>query len=256
MAKSAQQTPQAGTGAASSLHQALIRLAQPSRAAPSGTDDSLSAAVLREIRETVLPREITLCISGRAAATLTVAQRRIAGLSLRDSADPSSAAENPETAAQLFAARLQQLQAGSRGQDFSFRRRPSAAPQGAGTCSAGTLAAALAAASGSGRLDHFRAQAQPQAAAWLHCPQDSGQMRGDGPEALLIRLDAVRQTLASRAARPASARMPVPKPDCLLLPVTPQLHILAASDEGALLLLALPPEAARAQAAAWQSLYG
>jgi hypothetical protein len=256
MAIPAQQTPQASPGGASVLHQALVRLAQPACDAASGTSDSLTAAVLREIRETVLPREITLRINDRAAASLTVAQRRIADLSLRDSADPSSAAEDPETAAQVFAARLQLLQAGSKGGDFSFRRRPCPAPQGTGTCSAGTLAAALAAASGSGRLDHFRNQALPQAAAWLHCPQGSGQMRGEGPEVLLTRLDAVRQALASKAARPASARMPVPKPDCLLLPVSPQLHILAASDGGALLLLALPPEAARAQAAAWAGIYG
>ncbi|NVK12798.1 MAG: hypothetical protein HWE35_01335 [Rhodobacteraceae bacterium] len=255
MAKPAQQIPQAGAGTASALQQALVRLAQPVRAAPSGSADSLTDAVLREIRETVLPREITLCISGRAAATLTVAQRRIAGFTLQDSADPSSAAEDPEAAAQLFAARLLVLQAGGKSGKFSFRRRPCPAPQGAGTCSAGTLAAAVAAASG-GRLDQFRARALPQAAAWLHCPAGSTQMRGDGPEALLARLDAVRQTLASKASRPASARMPVPKPDCLLLPVSPQLHILAASDGGALLLLALPPEAARTQAAAWASLYG
>ncbi|WP_052272514.1 hypothetical protein [Leisingera sp. ANG-M7] len=255
MAKPAQQTRQTSPGATSGLHQALVRLAQPARAAASSTGDSLTAAVLREIRETVLPREITLCIKGRAAATLTVAQRRIAGLSLPDSADPSSVAEDPETAAQIFATRLRQLKAASKSGDFSFRRRPCPAPQGTGTCSVGTLAAALAAASG-GRLDHFRARALPQAAAWLHCPQGGGQIRGDGPEALLTRLDAVRQTLASRAARPASARMPVPKPDCLLLPVSPQLHVLAASDGGALLLLALPPEAARAQAAAWAGIYG
>ncbi|OBY24876.1 hypothetical protein [Leisingera sp. JC1] len=255
MAIPAQQTPQASPGGASVLHQALVRLAQPACDAASGTGDSLTAAVLREIRETVLPREITLCINSRAAATLTVAQRRIAGLSLPDSAEPSSAADDPEAAAQLFAARLQRLQTGSKGGGFSFRRRPCPAPQGTGTCSAETLAATLAAASG-GRLDQFRTRALPQAAAWLHCPQDSGQMRGGGPEALRTRLEAVRQTLASKAARPASARMPVPKPDCLLLPVSPQLHILAASDGGALLLLALPPEAARAQAAAWAGIYG
>ncbi|MDC0659396.1 hypothetical protein N6L27_15455 [Leisingera sp. SS27] len=254
MANPAQQTTQDGTSTASDLHQALIRLAEPARAALSGTADSLTDAVLREIRETMLPREITLCISGRAAATLTVAQRRIAGFTLQDSADPSSAAEDPETAAQLFAARLQLLQAGGKEGKISFRRRPCAAPQGAGTCSAGTLAAALAAASGS-RLDHFRARALPQATAWLFCPRSTKEMQGDGPETLLTQLDAVRRALASKAARPASARMPVPKPDCLLLPVTPQLHILAASDGGGLLLLALPPEAARTQAAAWAGLY-
>ncbi|MBY6141245.1 hypothetical protein KUV26_17540 [Leisingera daeponensis] len=255
MAEPAHQSPRPGASAASALHQALIRLAQPAGAPPHGKPDTLSAAVLREISETVLPREITLCIGDRPAAVLTVAQRRLAGLSLGGAAAGTAAAENPKTAAQLFAAGLRRLESEGLGQEVSFRRRPCAAPQGASSCSVRRLAEALTAAGG-GRLDHFRAQAAPQAAAWLHCPRNGGQAQGNGPAELRTRLDAVRQALTAKSTRPASARMPVPKPDCLLLPVTPQLHILTASDSGALLLLALPPDEARTQAAVWRGIYG
>ncbi|KIC15788.1 hypothetical protein [Leisingera sp. ANG-DT] len=255
MATPAQRPPRPGSAAASALQQALVRLAQPGGTAGAEATDSLGAAVLREIRDTVLPREIILYIRQQPAAVLTVVHRRLAGIRLNGCTDPSTAAEDPEAAAQLFAARLRQLDAQARDQAFSFRRRPCAVPQGAGSCTAGTLAAALTAGGSSSRLDKFRAQAEVQAVAWLHCPRHSAQTQAGGSDALLTRLDAVRKALTSKSARPASARMPVPKPDCLLLPVTPQLHILAASDGGALLLLALPPEAARTLMAIWCSLY-
>ncbi|OED50720.1 hypothetical protein AB838_00910 [Rhodobacteraceae bacterium (ex Bugula neritina AB1)] len=286
MAKPARQS--AGAALPGPLLQALIRLAQPAGASPgTGTDTatdpdtdtgegtgtgSFQAAVLREISETILPREITLCIGGRRAAVLTVAQRRLAGLSLNSAADEPAAAEDPAAAAQLFASHLLRLEAQADGQlvgqAITFRRRPCAAPQDAGSCSAETLAAALTAATGSTQLDRFRAQvaaleasqacerASIRASATLYCPSGGGQPQASGPEALLSQLDAVRQALMSKAARPASARMPAPKPECLLLPAGPQLQILAATDCGALLLMALPPEAARALAASWSHLYG
>lgn len=256
MADPAHQAPKQQTAAAK-LRQALARLTEPAGAGPAAGQESLSAAVLREISETVLPRQLTLVIGQQPAASLTLAQRRLAGFSLAAAADSSPAAEDPAAAAQLFAARLRRLEAAAeaQGRGFRFRRRPCAAPQGAGSCSARMLEAALSAA-GHGPLDRFRAQAADQAAAWLYCPRGSGSAETAGPAPLLAQLEAVRSALTARAARPASARVPVPKPDCLLLPVSPQQHILAASDGGALLLLALPPAAARAQAAAWSGLYG
>ncbi|WP_167510299.1 hypothetical protein [Leisingera aquaemixtae] len=49
--------------------------------------------------------------------------------------------------------------------------------------------------------------------------------------------------------------MPAHRPDCLLLPVSPDLRILAAAHEDELLLLALPPGAVPGLIETWTALF-
>lgn len=242
------------------LHQALRQLAQPVQALTARAQraaagqEPLQDALLREIGETVLPREITLCIGQTPAAVLTAAHRRLAGLSLGGTAEAGDAPEDPAAAARLFAARLNRLEAAAAGTGVTFRRRPCAAPQDAGSCTTAQLQEALAAA-GRSPLSSFRSAAAPQALAWIHCGPGGQAPDTGGPEPLLNQLQAVRSTFAASAARPGSARMPARKPDCLLLPVSPDVRILAASHEEELLLLALPPAAVPGLIETWNSLF-
>jgi hypothetical protein len=49
--------------------------------------------------------------------------------------------------------------------------------------------------------------------------------------------------------------MPARKPGCTLLPVSPEIRILAAAHEEELLLLALPPEAVPGLIETWTALF-
>ncbi|CUH99539.1 hypothetical protein [Leisingera aquaemixtae] len=242
------------------LHQALRQLAQPVQALTAQAQraaagqEPLLPALLREIGETVLPREITLCIGQTPAAVLTAAHRRLAGLSLGGTAEAGAAPEDPAAAARLFAARLRRLEAQAASAGITFRRRPCAAPQGAGSCTAAQLQEALAAASRS-PLGTLRSAAAAQALAWIHCPAGAQAPVSGGPAPLLQQLQAVRSAFAASAARPGSARMPAHRPDCLLLPVSPNLRILAAAHEDELLLLALPPGAVPGLIETWDALF-
>lgn len=242
------------------LHQALRQLAQPVQALTARAQrvaagqEQLLDALLREIGETVLPREITLCIGQTPAAILTAAHRRLASLSLGGTAEAGAGPEDPAAAARLFAARLNRLGAAAAGAGVTFRRRPCAAPQGAGSCTAAQLQEALAAASRS-PLRSFRSAAAPQAMAWIHCSPGGQAPDTSGPEPLLNQLQAVRSTFAASTARPGSARVPARKPECLLLPVSPEVRILAAWHEDELLLLALPPETVPGMIETWNSLF-
>lgn len=242
------------------LHQALRQLAQPVQALTARTQhaaagrEPLLPAVLREIGETMLPREITLCIGQTPAAILIAAHRRLAGLTLKGTAEAGAAPEDPAAAARLFAARLSRLEAEAAGAGFSLRRRPCKAPEGAGSCTPEMLKEALAAPARN-PLSSIRAAAAEHALAWIHCGPSGQAPDTGGPPPLLNQLQAVRSAYAASAARPGSARMPARKPGCTLLPVSPEIRILAAAHEEELLLLALPPEAVPGLIETWNALF-
>ncbi len=248
-------------GTAEALHEALIRLADTPTAirarvqqAAAGKEP-LAAAVLREISETVLPRELTICVRQQSAAVLTIAQRRLTGLTLGRSAGPTDETEDPDAAARIFAARLRTLDAAANGAGFTIKRRPCKATDGAGSCTAKMLSDAMGAAESSSPLDRFHARATPQAEAWISCGRGGNLSGSGGPEDLLCQLEAVRTVLAAKGACPSTARMPAPKPECMLLPVSPQRHIVVASVCGEQLLLTLRADAAEAALGIWAELF-
>ncbi|MFY0312565.1 hypothetical protein ACFMBG_22025 [Leisingera sp. D0M16] len=259
MTSTARQLPSAQPGP-DALLQALRRLAEPVQALPARTQHAATGgqplidALLREISETVLPREITLSIGQTPAAVLTAAHRRLAGLTLGGTAEAGAAPEDPAAAAELFAARLRRLEVEAAGAGFSLGRRPCKAPEGAGSCTPEMLQEALAAPARS-PLSSFRAAAADQALAWIHCGPGRQTPVTGGPAPLLDQLQAVRSTFTASATRPGSAKIPARKPDCLLLPVSSEIRILVASHEDELLFLALPPKAVPGLIETWNSLF-
>ncbi|UWQ74274.1 hypothetical protein [Leisingera sp. M658] len=248
-------------GAGGALQQALNRLAETPAAirarvqqAAAG-QEPLAVAVLREISETVLPRELTICVGQQSAAVLTIAQRRLTGLTLCRSADPADGAEDPDAAARIFAARLRTLDAVANGAGFTIKRRPCKATEGAGSCTAKMLSDAMGATGNSSPLDRFHARATPQAEAWMSCGRGGNLSGSGGPEELLCQLDAVRTVLAAQGAFPSAARMPAPKLECLLLPVSPQRCIIVVSVCGEQLLLTLRADAADAVLRMWTEIF-
>lgn len=248
-------------GAAGALQQALNRLAETPTAIRAGMQQAaagqepLAVTVLREISETVLPRELTICVGQQPAAVLTVAQRRLTGLTLGRSADPADGAEDPDTAARIFAARLRTLDAVAGGAGFTIKRRPCKATEGAGSCTAKMLSDAMGAAESSSPLDRFHARATPQAEAWISCGRGGNLSGSGGPEELLCQLEAVHTVLAAKGACPSTARMPASKPECLLLPVSPQGCIIVVSACGEQLLLALRAGAADTMLRVWTEMF-
>lgn len=244
------------------LRQALARLAAApaeirgqARQAAAG-QAPLAAALLREIGETVLPRELTVLCGRETAAVLIAAHRRLAGITLGSTAAASGAApDDPAAAARLFAGRLRALETAVAGRGFSLRRRPCKVPEGAGSCTVQMLQDALAASAAGGPLEAFRVLAGAKAEAWMFCPQELQAPEAHGPEPLLQQLRAVRGAIAASAAPAASARLPGQRPECLLLPVSERRRIIAASAGGAWLLLALRAEAAAPVLDAWNRMF-
>ncbi|MEX0301349.1 MAG: hypothetical protein AB3N24_02890, partial [Leisingera sp.] len=212
------------------LSEALARLAatpaairgQASQAAAGR--EPLMAALLREISETVLPRELTVICGQQTAAVLLVAHRRLAGVCLDRPDDAGTgtgpAPDDPAAAARIFAGRLRALEAAAEAGGFTLRRRPCKTPQGAGSCTVQMLRDALAAEAAGGPLEAFRAIAEAKAEAWMFCSRKAQAPEAHGPENLLRQLDTVRGAIAPSAGPGVSARLPERRPECLLLPVS------------------------------------
>lgn len=248
-----------GTG--QGLHSALARLAAAPEADLQRANSTaagqvpLTAALLQEIAETVLPREVTVLCGGKPVAVLFAAQRRLAGFTLGSAGNTGPGPDDPAAAVRIFARRLQTLQNAAGGGGFRIRRRPCKAPEGAGSCTVQQLNAALAGLSQHGPLEAFRNMAEAKALAWSYCGATGQPLETWGPEDLLSQLDAVRTAAAGAAGHKASLRLPEQKPDCILLPVSGQVSVIAASSGGASLIIAVPAAAAAALLAEWQSLF-
>ena len=259
MAQAAAQNLQ-GAGAGG-LRLALERLAaapetfrEQAAAAASG-QASLPAVLLREIGETVLPRELTVVCGQETAAVLVAAQRRLAAVHMGTAPERGAGPDDPAAAARIFAGQLRALEEAAGGRGFAIRRRPCQAPDGAGSCPVEQLRKALEAPSRGGTLAAFRELAEAKAEAMVLCRGDEAPAESWGPEALLGRLQAACKAAAGRAGGGTAARLPEPKPECMLLPVSPQQSILAASAGGETLLLALSAEAATAVLEDWNSVF-
>lgn len=261
MAEPAVQDMQVSAGPVPELVQALRRLsvspedirARALRAAEGR--EALAEVLLQEIDETVLPRELTISAGGARVAVLTVAHRRLAGVALHGKPDSASEADDPQMAAALFAGRLQRLQTEMPSGGFTILRRSCKGPAGAGSCTAQMLRDALSAVPEDSRLDRFRAAVQAHARAWIFGPAAGGAAQTGGAEEVLMQLGAARAALAAglqRTRRPPAFQ---PKPECIVLPLSPGARVIAATDAGRFLLLACSASEAGDLLGKWQQVY-
>lgn len=261
MVQPAVQDLQAAALPASELEQAVRRLslscedirARARRAAEGRAP--LAEVLLQEIDETVLPRELSIFAGADPKAVLTVAHRRLAGVALQGVPDGASEADDPQMAAALFAGRLKRLETEISGCGFTIMRRACKAPAGAGSCTAQMLRDALSETPEDSRLDLFRAAVQARASAWIFEPAGGGPLDTGGAQGVLGQLDAARAALVAGLQGTRRPPMFQSKPECFVLPLSPDARVIAATDAGQVLLLACSPPQAEEIMSKWQAVY-
>ncbi len=238
---------------ASRLKHLLERLARektPGRAQcrqPVQGHPELMAAVLREIDETVLPRQITLRSDANAVAHLLVSNRRLMGLTSpgQDATGNSPPAQDPEAAAAWYVAQLNRLFADCRKGSCQVTARINAAMGSRISCSPQMLAQAAGLEWGGPASDpapDTRVEdLQQLALAWLQrqSTTETGRAGQDALIDLLQKTDAARAGSGSRASKFRGGRTAFS-----LLRISASLAIAVLEDRDKTLLAVIPADKA------------
>ncbi|WP_109464636.1 hypothetical protein [Albibacillus kandeliae] len=225
-----------------------VTLPRTRRSRP-GDAARLLVSVLREVDETVLPRQITLTTDTGHRADLTVSNRRLKALAIGDM--PCDEPSDPDSAARLFAARLAALVEGAERVTFSYARCAAGFSQRTIGCSARSLAAAAGVnpvTTGQGRtIEGFLGSISAHCLAWILTEQDGRLRRGGDPvrrEALLAFRDEARPD--------PQARFDTRAAKCTVLPLPNGELLVSARDTSCTLQALLPAQALPEVVAAWQ----
>lgn len=248
-----------GSNQGSRLARVVARMAEPDVALPvsrqrrAGDPDRLLITVLREIDETVLPRQITLNVDENASVRLSVANRRLIAV---ETADGGNAAQDepgdPLAAARIFTKRLRAVLDGAQRIEFVHARRGDAGGRDAISCSAQSLAKAagvplgiLGAAAG---LDDYLGALKPIALAWLFSAAPGAEDADFGEPDDLAALRAFRD----RTRADQKARIQAASPACTVLPLPDGRVLIAATTLGQDLIALAPSTHLKQIVSAWQ----
>ncbi|EBA14704.1 hypothetical protein RSK20926_01717 [Roseobacter sp. SK209-2-6] len=225
--------------------------ALPERLCPT----TLSATILQEIREIVLPRHLSVQIDHEIVADLCVAQRRLSYFALCNGENVEGIIggepEHPEEAATIFATRLKRLEELIKGQPYTISRSPCTMPSNTGSCSVDMLASHLDRIGNQQPIESFHALAQAHADCWMRCDIQNTVLETSGQEPLLHQLKAVRDAFSSSATQSLPAKMPPSQPECLLLPISSEQKILVTTDQNGRFLSLHSKESAKALLEEW-----
>ncbi|MFC4667477.1 hypothetical protein ACFO5X_02820 [Seohaeicola nanhaiensis] len=253
-----------GTAEGARLAHVIERFAEESpalartRRARAGDGESLMVMLLREIDETVLPRRIVLIADGVEVAQMAVSNRRVSGLKIVGERPTTARLEpgDPESAARLYAHRLQTLFERSGRMQLRVDRNIGPIESDSLSCSARNLAAciglSLGPCGGSGDIRDFLRGIESFALAWMLLVSRTGEEHHRGPDDLVAGLRAFR-TLEQKAAL-ASIRASLP--GCLMLPLPDQRLLLKATVGMDQALAVLPKDAAVPAMDAWRKVFG
>lgn len=243
----------------SALKQVLVRFAADASSliaekkdASEGRADLLHS-LLREIDETILPRQLTLYFDQQMVAELTVSHRRLLSLDL---SGVSSPAGNQTSIAQIYAQRLRQLVSSNKGTGFRITRQPCEISAESESCSARLLTDTLATQQGQGRLRSFMSSIEPDAEAWVLHDDSTEKTDSFGPDDQIQRLtDLAKTDIAARQKRRPTPRVPDQAPSCMVLTMSPGKRVIVACDRNEILLLTLSVQNLNAAMQAWRSIF-
>ena len=273
MAQPAPHSPRGDAAETRPLARLIERLARAGQGG-RGPEPGL-AGLLREIDETVLPRQITLFEGDRAVAQLAVSNRRLMAFDPVEGpqrGDPAPPAD-PETAARLYARRLVDLFARHADLRFAVTGRNPRAAQGGIGASARALGALVGQSPGDdpgpGRLTDFAAALRPQARAWVEQGAGRRDSGGSGEQIAALQAALASGLMAGpaggtgpgMAAGPGAktgagtGRVGPGRPHCLMLPLPDGLVLIGAEDYGHRFAALIPAAAAPAAMDHWHSLF-
>lgn len=241
------------------LKQVLARFAADASYLHAETKDAaegradLLQCLLREIDETILPRQLTLYFGQQVAAELTVSHRRLLSLDLTG---VSSSVGNQSSIAQVYAQRLRQLVLSNKDTGFRIARQPCEIGAESESCSARLLMETLATQLGQGRLRSFMSSVGNDAEAWVFQDDSTTKTDSFGPDDQIQRLtDLANSDAVARQKRRPTPRVPDQAPSCMVLTMSPNMRVIVACDRTEILLLTLPTQNLDAAMQAWRSIF-
>lgn len=214
---------------------------------------NLLHSLLREIDETILPRQLTLYFDQQLVAELTVSHRRL--LSFNLTATPASASDR-SSVAQTYAQQMRQLVASYNGAGFRITRQPCDIGIESESCSAKLLVDTLAAQQDQSQLQGFLSLAAPSALAWMVQDNNAETTDCSGPEDLIQRLTGLaNSSAAARQKRSATLRVPDQTATCMVLTMSPEVRVVLAVHQSEVLLIALPTRNLDTALHEWRSIF-
>lgn len=244
------------TGGTTRLADLLHRLAQTGPDVMAGEPGVMNLRLmLREIDETVLPRELSVFDGQRLLARLKVSNRRLVDLIVVGD-DAQDRDLEPDAAERVFARQLAEL--AGRGKHLQVRvtaRAPEFGQTGI-SCSAARLATAAGLDASQGldlcALDAFQDRLTPQAGAWIRVGSSPGEVCSGGDRVAVARLQALHARGFASASPMQVARN---QPGCTLLPLPGNLNLVVAVDGRRRLLALIPASRATAVTSDWSAIY-
>ncbi|OUS36579.1 hypothetical protein A9Q94_08825 [Rhodobacterales bacterium 56_14_T64] len=213
----------------------------------------LMHSLLREIDETILPRQLTLYFDQRAVAELTVSHRRLLSLDL---SGVSSPAGNQTSIAQIYAQRLRQLVLSNKGAGFRITRQPCEISAESESCSARLLMETLTTQQDQGRLRSLMSSIGTDAEAWVFQDGSTAKTESFGPDDQIQRLtDLANSDAVARQKRRPTPQVPDQAPSCMVLTMSPNMRVIVACDRNEILLLTLSVQNLDAALQAWRSIF-
>ena len=248
----------------SRLARVVIRMADEtvelpkSRKVRQGDPDRLMVTVLREIDESVLPRDIRVSTDNGDELHLLVSNRRLISVKASGASIPSDQASpgDPDEAARIYLDRLKSVLGSARKIELTHKRCPDLRDSDSVSCSAQSLARAAGLSvgilGGSPGLRDFLKSLESLATAWLYLPGKAAESQSNGDPALINGLSAF---LDQTRPKENKAQIAARKPDCTVLPLPNGSLLISATTLGQHLLALVPESNLNAVITAWQKRF-
>ncbi|MEO6301163.1 MAG: hypothetical protein ABIV25_16020 [Paracoccaceae bacterium] len=226
------------------------KLAIERRSLPATVEDRLSA-ILTEIDEIVLPRQLHLYSAAREVARLTVSHRRLISIEM-----PGRLAASKDSSglADLFAARLVEIAEMPGALSLTASHRPTPPNQPETACSVAALNQALAFATTQNAFDRLLRQVAPYASARLVWSEKNPQGQHTGPPEWSGQLRNFTETYRAMGRdRRSATRVTSSRTEGVAIPLNDDVIVMIASLEKKGFAAILPRSVGLDLISAWQS---
>jgi len=220
---------------------------------------SLLRIIKREIDEAVLPRKMAILSDDAIEATLVASNRRIIELRTNDIDQPDVNGDDtePEVAALAYAQAIKKIGDQTAGVALQHIGRASKLQTSSTACSAAYLSEISETLDQGNRVHNFFRMIQTRAKGWVMLLSEGRDVYREGPEAILVRLDALeRITAANRGSEGPLRRLDRVGSSCSAFPVAPGVQAIVATHGKDLLLAAVLNEDRVAIMEDWRKVFG
>ncbi|MDF1670106.1 MAG: hypothetical protein P1U83_10875 [Roseovarius sp.] len=213
----------------------------------------LLSALVREIDEVILPREILLLSDGRIVATVIASNRRLVDLRMTDGSMPPIEG-SPDDVARGYAQAICAIQERVGSVTLQRGGRAAQSTTSSSACSAQRLSEVAQTLGQQNLIEKFLNLSQVQAVGWVwHQTAQTGKRKGgaEGVISALERLWAVRSEIQS--SKRVSRQLDHSKPSCTALFLAPDVMAVLATDHKDTLLMAIPQDKILSVLSGWES---